>query len=440
MIRLLAFMGLCVFALSACDGDFDQRQDQAKTQGFGAGSTGTVANPNGSLFIRGTVSTAGAVRDANVMLRPINDDASVDWDDNHALGTTVTFTNGIYQCYLNTADYSGPILVEIRGGSGVTGGNPATALSNKFHDMLTGHVLYSVVPFYDGYSVSDVHVTPLTSVAVARGLAWNGSVAGVMGGVSTGMFGLMCQQVAEFFGLTGIRAQQPQDYSASGSFGSDEDYALVLAALSQLAKDIGVSNVFDFWQGMYEDALDDGELNGSISVVPNTPIAMPDLGVTGVIGAALFNNFMDPNNLERVAGIDNTQVVAGSSLDTLITTLNTTRDIDNAVRTYDHILRVPTTVFMRAGEILKTRVEALDQLGSSINFHPYGDSGGPGFVGFNWTSSSPANVSVQQYGRITVDVAAPPGTYTLTLNVAPLAGQTFVTGFAQGYTIEVKVQ
>ncbi|MCB9894049.1 MAG: hypothetical protein H6839_06365 [Planctomycetes bacterium] len=436
----MAGLVLCVIALSACTGDFDQRQEKAKTQGFGASSIGTAANPENSRYIRGAVSTAGSVRDANVILRPILDDGSVDLDDNNVLGNTVTFSNGIYQAYLTNPAYRGPILVEVSGGAGVTGANPATALSNRFHDMLGGHKLYSVVPNYEGYNIVDVNVTPLTSVAVGRCLSFDGSIAGVVGGISTGMFGLCCQQVAEFFGIDGVRALMPKDFSASGSFGSGDAYAYVLAALSQVAKDIGVTNAFDFWQGLYEDALDDGELNGSISIVPNTPISMPDLTAAGLIGSALFNNYMDPNNLERKGGVDNTNVTAGSALDVLITTLDTSRDINAVVRTYDLILQVPLSLNMVRGQIHESRIQALDQLGTTIHFNPYGDSGGPSFVEFAWSSSSPANVSIQQFGRITVDAAATKGKYTLTLTVQPLAGQTFVNGPTKTFSITVNVQ
>lgn len=428
-----------VLAFSACTGDFDQRQEKAKTQGFGASSVGTVVNPDTSVFIRGTVSTAGAVKGAFVTLRPVLEDGSVDWNDANALGTGITFDNGIYQVYLNDGTYRGPILVEVRGGAGVLGANPATALSDKFHDMRADHVLYSVAPLYDGYSISDVHVTPLTTVAVARCLAFDGSIAGVQGGVATGMFGLVCQQVAEYFGLARIRGALPADYSASGSFGSADLYGRVLAALSQVAFNLGVSNVFDFWLGMEQDALDDGELNGTIPVVPNTPIAMPDLGASGLIGSALLNDYMDPANLERQRGGDNTQIAVGGEVETLIAWLDSARDVDNATRAYDLTVRVPVTLVIGRGGEQRTRVAALDQIDNSIEFHAYGDSAGPSFVEFAWVSSSPANVSVQPYGRISVDASAPPGAYTVTLTIQPAAGQTFVTGPTQTHTITVHV-
>jgi hypothetical protein len=197
--------------------------------------------------------------------------------------------------------------------------------------------------------------------------------------------------------------------------------------------------VFDFYLGMYQDALDDGELNGSIPVVPNTPIAMPDLGSAGLVGSALLNNYMDPTNLERLAGGDNTNITPGGSVDTLITTLDTSRDIDNAVRTYDLTVRVPTGINVSKGGEYRTSIEALDQIGGSVNFHPYGDSAGPSFVEFAWVSSSPVNVSVQQYGRISVDAMAPSGNYTLTLTIQPAAGQTYVTGPTETHTVTVHV-
>jgi hypothetical protein len=428
-----------VLALAACDGDFDQRQELARTQGAGAGSTGSLANPTLSLFIRGTVSTGGAVSDAFVTLRPINPDASVDWDPNNALGTGVTFSNGIYQIYMTRNDYRGPVLVEVRGGAGVKGGNPATAVSQKFHDMEAGHVMFSVCPMFEGYSVAAVDVTPLTTVAVARCLSLDGSIAGVTGGVSMGMFGLMCQQTAEFFGLTRIRGHIPLDYSASGSFGNDDLYGRVMAALSQVAKNLGVANVFDFYLGLYQDALDDGVLNGSIAVVPNTPLAMPDLSQGGLIGDALFSDYMDPLNLERTRGGDNTQISPGGAVDTLIGVLDAVRDINDAVREYDQIVRLETSLKVSKGGEYQTRIGALDRIGSSIKYHPYGDSAGPSFVEFDWVSSAPGSVDVLPFGRVVVDGAAASGTYTLTLTIRPLAGQTFVTGPTQVHTISVKV-
>jgi hypothetical protein len=435
----LATLMLFALALSACTGEFDQRQEQAKTQGAGVGSTGTVANPNTSVFIRGTVSSGGAVKGAFIKLRRINPDASVDWNDKNALGTGVTFENGIFQVYIEDEGYRGPILIEVRGGAGVLGANPASSLSQKFHDMRSDHVLYSAVMFFEGYSIFNSDVTPLTSVAVARCLSLDGSIAGVTGGLSTGLFGLMCQQVAEFFGIGHIRGKVPKDYSSSGSFGNQDLYGRVLAALSQVARDIGVANVFDFHLGLYQDALDDGELNGSIGVVPNTPVAMPDLGAAGLIGSALFNNYMDPDNLERAAGGDNTQVNPGSDVDDLINTLDAARDIDDAVRSYELTVRVPKNLKLKRSAVKQTRILALDPIGGGVEFDAYGDSAGPSFVEFAWTSSSPTDVSVQPFGRITVSATAPRTTYTLTLTIQPLAGQTFVTGPVQTHTVIVEV-
>lgn len=165
---------------------------------------------------------------------------------------------------------------------------------------------------------------------------------------------------------------------------------------------------------------------------------MPDLGQANLLGSALFNNYMDPLNLERTRGGDNTQISTGGSVDTLITTLDTARDIDDAVRSYDNVVRVISGLRLNQGDTYQTRVAALDFLGG-VDFHPYGDSAGPSFVEFNWSSSSPGNVSVASFGLITVDAAAPDGTYTLTLTVQPLAGQTFITGPTEVHTIEVEV-
>lgn len=426
--------------LGACTGDFDQREEKAETVNPGETSTGTLPNPSGSRYIRGAASIGGAVRQGAVILRPINSDGSVDWDDNNALGNGLTFDNGIFQIAMINGSYRGPILVEVSGNVNADGGNPATAVSNKFHNMDSGHVLYTVVPYFDGYAVEDVYATPLTTAVVGRCLAFNGSIGGVQGGISTGLFGLVAQQIAEFFGLGRLIRQQPVDFAAAGSFGNHTLYGYVVAALSQVAKDIGVSNVFDFYLGMYQDALDDRELNGSIGLIPNTGILMPDLGSGGLVGSALFNNFMDSANAERVAGSDNTGVSAGSDLDVLINTLDSVRDIDNVQRSYEFAVRVPGTLEMNQGDVLQTRTMMLTRIGNGFEFYSFGDSAGPSFVDFNWNSTSPGNVSVQQYGRISVDPMALSGTYTITLTIQPVFGQTYVSGPTLIYSVTIKVK
>jgi hypothetical protein len=435
-------LALCMVVLAGCEGDFDQRIDEAGTQGPGDGSTGSIVNPD-SNFVRGFASTGGAVRNAVVTLRPINDDGSIDFTEAGLLGTGFTFSNGIYQVSLRR-QYRGPILVEIRGQNTLAVpsdvGNPATARTEKFHPMNPGHVMYSVLPHYDGYSTGDTHVTPLTTVAVMRGLSFDGSIAGVQGGVGMGMFGLMCQQVARYFGLERIRAVSPTDFALSGGLPGSKNYSYVLAALSQAAKDLGVANINDFWLGMSQDAFDDGVLNGSIGYVPNTAVPMPDLSAASLIGDALFNNYLDPNNLERIPGTDNTEVTPGSTLGQLVTHLDTARDINAIALDYELTVRIPDDMTLTQGDIVYTRTTVLKRLGNGTNFHPFGDSGGPGFVEFDFVSSSPANVDVQPFGRIVVNPLAPDGDYTITLNVSPRAGQTFITGPSDSYSFNVRVR
>lgn len=428
--------------LGACTGDFDQRVEEAKTVNPGGGSTGTLPNPSGNLFIRGVASVAGVVRNAAVTLRPVGSDGAVNWNDADILGAGITFSNGIYQVTLYDEDYRGAILVEVRSRTGFTSecGNPATAISQKFHAMAAGHFLYSVVPVFDGYSVVEVDVSPLTTVAVMRGLAFDGSIAGVTGGVGAGMFGLMCQQVAEFFGLDRIRGVVPRDFAKSGGFGTESLYAYVLAGLSQLAKDLGVANIWDFWLGMAQDAGDDGELNGSIGLVPNTGVTMPDLGQAGLLGNALLVNYLDPANSERVISTDSGDINPGDSLDQLITLLDSVRDIDTAVRTYDMTLRIPAEFTIAPGNDAQTRMITLKQLGSSTEFHPFGDSAGPSFVEYFWVSSAPGMVDVQPWGRITVAPGTPNGNYSLSLTIRPAIGQTFVTGAVSNHTVIVRVR
>ena len=442
-IRHAALALLGAFALAACSGDFDQRVEEAEIVSPGHGSIGTLPNPDSSPYIRGAVSIGGAVRNAGVTLRAVNSDGTVNWNDSEILGAGVTFNNGIYQLSLYDEDYRGAILVEVRARAEfkAEGGNPATAISQRVHQMEAGHFMYTVVPLYDGYSSIDNHVTPLTTAAVMRGMAFDGSIAGVMGGVGAGMFGMTCRQFGDFFGDIKVRASLPADFARSGGFGEDKRQSFVLAALSQLAKDLGVANVWDFWLGISQDAGDDGELNGSIAFVPNTGVPMPDLGQAGLLGTTLRDNYLDPGNSERVIDKDNTEIGSGTGLANLITTLDTARDI-NASPTYfyDLTLRVPSETVIAPGGFGQARVISVDQIGGSINFHPYGDSGGPCFVQYEWVSSVPGQVDVLPYGRIEVAPTTPNGDYELSLTVRPFAGQTFVDGPVETHTVMVKVR
>jgi hypothetical protein len=434
---------LCTLYLftAACTGDFDQRVEQARRINPGGTASGTLANPDGSVFIRGAVSMAGVVRNAGVVLRPVRSDGSVDWDDANILGNGITFNNGIYQVTMNDRRYRGAILVEVRARTGFDseGASPATAVSRKFHPMGPEHFLYTVVPAFEGYASVDNHVTPLTTVAVLRGKAFDGSVAGVQGGVSAGMFGLMARQVAEFFAIPRVRSTMPQDFAASGGLESNDDLqAYVLAALSQIAKDLGVTNVWDFWLAMALDASDDGELNGSIGFIPNTGVLMPDLGQGNLVGRALHDGYLDPNNLERRISKNNTNMVPGGALEQLIAALDLPRDI-NALTTFEYnlTLRLPDSLTIAAGETYQTRIINVELLPDGVRFEPYGDSAGPGFVEYVWTT--PAGISVSDFGLISVTAGTPAGSYQVSLTIQPAAGQSFVAGETIAHEISVRV-
>ncbi len=434
MKRLL--VALLLLLPVACSGDFDQRVDIARKIGAGSESVGSTANPSAGVFITGSISTGGVFKRGMVTLRPVREDGSIERDDGKNLGVSISLDNGGYQVNLRNANYRGPVVVEVRGGQAegvlTTGGNPATGLSNPAHVMGQDHVMYGVAPNFEGQSIFNVHVTPLTTFAVTRGEFF--------GGVSAGMFGLMCRQTADFFGLRGVRQGLPVDFTGTFAFGTDFRYGCVLAALSQVAANAGVANIFDFYQGMAEDGRDDGMLNGSIGFVPNTGVTMPDLSAPDIIGAAFAGNFLAPGNLERKVGFNNTAITPGSELEQIVTILNSARNINSFSYPYNYVVRVPDTVELWPGQQVATRVLAIEHVDPPVSFEAYGDSGGPSFVDFSFVSSSPSNVSVQPFGRIVAAPGAVPGFYTLTLTVSPGALQTFVSGPTKEFTITVRVR
>jgi hypothetical protein len=433
--RLILAVPLLAIALAACSGDFDQRVEIARKIGEGVESIGSTVNPEGGTYVSGTVSVGGVVRYARVTLRRVRPDGSIDLDDSRVLASTVTGDTGGYHATLRDTTYRGPIVVEVRGQDGAIqaeGANPATSRTALLHPMRGYHTLNGMLPYFDGYSVGDVHVTPLTTCAIAR--------SQFLGGQSAGMYGMCGLQVAQSFGLQAIRMLLPHDLCGSGTPGNSEAYGYLVATLSQVARNAGATNVFDFYEGLTRDFLDDGISNGSIGLIPNTGITMPDLTMAGVLYDALFNDYLAPGNVDRFRGFpDNTNVPPGD-IAGLLNALTLARDVNGFTYGYDFTLRVPTAVVVARGSEFATRVFAVDQYGQSTILETLGDSGGPCFVDYQFVSSSPVNVSVATFGRITVPMGAAVGTYNVTLTVTPAAAQTFITGPTQIFNITVEVR
>jgi hypothetical protein len=190
---------------------------------------------------------------------------------------------------------------------------------------------------------------------------------------------------------------------------------------------------------MFDDASDNGQLDGSIGFVPNTGVAMPDLGQANLLGNALFDDYLDPANIERRVGVTNLEVSPGSELDLLIDALNSARTIGSVSFSYELCVRVPKNLALKPGASYQTRTLALERIGLEPAFEPYGDSSGPSFVSFAWAPSNPG-ITISPEGLLSIGPAVPKGRYTVALTVSPAPAQTFVTGPALNFSFVVEVK
>ena len=198
----------------------------------------------------------------------------------NALVTAYTVTNGMMGAQLSSGttdsqgnftlslgEYSGPVMLRMNGGAYV---DEATGMTMT---MLPGDVMTAVLPSVtSGETITGIQVTPLTSMAQA--------MAGNMAGGMTGTNILSANTtMGNYFLVNDILYTQPMNPLVSGSSTTAtqdmKNYGMAIAAMSQFAKDKGMTSSSGMVTAMMNDASD-GVMNGMMG---STPIMMG--GMTG---------------------------------------------------------------------------------------------------------------------------------------------------------------
>jgi len=177
--------------------------------------------PAASAVVSGTV-VKGPITGATVTIYAV-DSAGV---KGAVLATTTTGAGGTYNA---TVAYTGPVLVEVTGGTYVDEATGATrTLSDPMRVMVTTTA---------GGTVTGV-VTPLTTAAYSLG-----QVGGTGGAVNIATYGAAITSIATQFNLTGINLVT----SVPSVTGTLNTYGQMLRAVSQYVANGGSLNTFFTW-------------------------------------------------------------------------------------------------------------------------------------------------------------------------------------------------
>jgi hypothetical protein len=223
-------------------------------------ATGTVQSGGGTMM-NGMVSGSvfnGTMSDATVMAYSMTDGAM---GAQLASGTT----NSMGGFSLSLGAYTGPVMLKM------TGGSYEDLSTGMTLTMLSGDVMTCVIPSVSsGASVTGIQMTPLTSMAQAM-------ASNMAGGMTGANIDAANTSVGNYFMVTDILQTMPMNAAELVSGGTTTammNYGIAIAAMSQYAQTIGISDPAALITSMMNDASD-GIMNGMMG---GTSITMGGMG------------------------------------------------------------------------------------------------------------------------------------------------------------------
>ena len=167
---------------------------------------------------------------------------------------------------ISVGNYTGPLLLQMSGGTYI---DEATGTTTT---MLPGDVMTAVMASLStGTTVTGVQMTPLTSMAQA--MAQNMS-----GGMTEANINSANIAIGNYFMVNDILYTQPMNPLVSGSSNTAtqdmKNYGMAIAAMTQYAKNIGMTSSSAMVTSMMNDASD-GVINGMMG---STQITMGGMG------------------------------------------------------------------------------------------------------------------------------------------------------------------
>jgi hypothetical protein len=243
--------------------------------GGGGGGGGGNPPPPVSGTVSGT-AVKGPVAGATVTAYGINGGAM-----GAKIASASTDAQGNF--HLSMGTYTGPVMLQM------TGGTYTDEASGNSMSMLSGDVMTAVLPTMTaGATLSGIQMTPLTSMAQA--MAQHRA-----GGMTDANITAANTAVGSYFMVNDITHTMPMNpltANSGGAANQDQiNYGMTLAAMSQEARNQGMSSSSAMVTAMMSDASDgtmDGKMSGSAVMMGGMGMgmAMPaTAGTSGMAGA-----------------------------------------------------------------------------------------------------------------------------------------------------------
>jgi hypothetical protein len=292
MFSSLAFLALSASLIAGCGGG----------GGSTAPATGTTPPPAAKGAISGT-AVKGPVNGATVVAYAINGGAM-----GSQIATATTDSQGNFS--LSMGSYAGPVMLQMSGG---TYTDEATGTNMP---MMSGDVMTAVLPAMSaGSTVSNIQMTPLTSMAqtMAQHLS---------GGMTDANIATANTAVGRYFMVSDILHIQPMNPLTSGSGNaSNQDainYGMVMAAMSQFARNQGMSSSSAMVTDMMDDAMD-GIMDGRM---PGGPVMMGGMGVSTMMPGTAGTTGLAKAMATFLTSAQNRSGVATATVQALMNQLN----------------------------------------------------------------------------------------------------------------------
>ncbi len=276
-------------------------------------ATGTIQNGGGTPMngmMSGTVYN-GMMKTATVMAYSVS---SGTMGAQIASGTTDSM--GIFS--LSLGSYSGPVMIRTTGGSYANLATAATMTMSSADEMT------AIIPtMTSGATITGIQMTPLTSMAQARTQAMSGGMTD--SNITAGN-----TAVGSYFMVSDILHTGPMNAATAGSGSTAttdmKNYGIAIAAMSQYAQTIGMTDPAALITDMMEDASD-GVMNGMMGGTSITMGGMMSGGMMGGGGSTMMSSTAGTSGLATamttfMGSATNKSGLTATDMQTLINQLN----------------------------------------------------------------------------------------------------------------------
>ncbi len=237
--------------------------------GITTNGTGTSTGSNGIGGMNGMVSgnaVKGPVNGATVTAYAVSNGTM-----GSMLASATTDSTGNFT--LSIGNYAGPLMLQMSSGT-YTDEATGTMMTVAAGDVMTA-VMTSVS---SGGTVTGIQMTPLTSMAEA--MARN-----MTGGMTDASIAAANAAIGNYFMVSDILHTRPMNplvaNSGTGATQDMKNYGMAIAAMSQYAKNIGMTSSSAIITSMMNDASD-GIMNGMMGTTQST------MGMGGMMGGTMM--------------------------------------------------------------------------------------------------------------------------------------------------------